>query len=259
MTTLFTREVSPLLSECELTHAPRDVIDVDLAKVQHQGYEEALRRAGARVVRVDAAPELPDSVFVEDVALVLPEVAVILRPGAASRRGEAPSVARALGSHRVLREIRAPGTVDGGDILRIRSTLFVGSSSRTNADGIDQLSEIVAHFGYRVVAVGVVDCLHLKSAVTQVGPEQLLANRGWLSELPFEGMEVIDVDPTEAAGGNALWINDHVIYPASFPATADRLRHRGIRVDAVDVSEIQKAEGGVTCCCIPVWNRSPKG
>jgi dimethylargininase len=192
-------------------------------------------------------------VFVEDTALVLPEVAVILRPGAPSRRPETTSVAKALRAFRELRSVRPPGTVDGGDVLRVGKKLFVGRSSRTNAEGIDQLSTVVDEFGYEVLPVEIRDCLHLKSAVTQIGPDLLLANRDWLLDFPFDNLEMIDVDPDESAAANALMINGTAIYPANFPATAERMRRRGVRLATIDVSEIQKAEGGVTCCCIPLW------
>ncbi len=253
MLTCFTREVSPALGDCELTHAPRQSVDVELARIQHAAYEDALRALGAHVERLSPAPRAPDGVFVEDTALVLPEVAVILRPGAPSRRIETTSVAKALGAFRELRTVRSPGTIDGGDVLRVGKKLFVGRSSRTNADGIDQLSTVVDEFGYEVFPVEIRDCLHLKSAVTQIGPNLLLVNRDWLLDFPFGNMEMIDVDPDEPAAANALMINGTVIYPVNFPATAERMRHRGVRLAAVDVSEIQKAEGGVTCCCIPLW------
>ncbi|NNE36055.1 MAG: dimethylargininase, partial [Rhodothermales bacterium] len=166
MLTCLTREISPALGDCELTHASRQSIDIDLARTQHVAYEKALVMAGASIERLRPVPELPDGVFVEDTALVLPEVAVILRPGAASRRNETTSVADKLGVHRMLRTIRPPGTIDGGDILRVGRSLFVGRSSRTNTDGLRQLAAIADEFGYQLKPVDIHDCLHLKSAVT---------------------------------------------------------------------------------------------
>ncbi len=247
-----TRAVSPKLDRCELTHAVRVPIDVELAAKQHADYEDALRRAGATVRRLDPLPDNPDGVFVEDTALVLPEVGVILRPGAASRRAEVESVAAALAEYGAVRSLEPPGTVDGGDVLRVGRTLHVGISSRTGRRGLAQLAEIVSEFGYEVSPVLVDRCLHLKSAVTQVGPGLLLANRSWIPDMDLDTEDVIDVAPDEPDAANALWIGEHVVYPSNFPRTAERLADRGVRLILVDVSEIQKAEGGVTCCCLPI-------
>ena len=247
-----TREVSPRFDECELTHVPREPIDVELARSQHASYEEGLRAGGARVQRLPAQPDLPDGVFVEDTVLVLPDVAIVMRPGAASRREESRSVVPALAEFREIRHIEAPGTMDGGDILRVQQTLYVGLSSRTDLHAIEQLRSLTADFGYRVEPVEVRGCLHLKSAVTQVAPDLLLANRGWVDINPFSDRHLVDVDPHEPAAANALLLGERVIYPSSFPRTAERLHALGIQVLDVYVSEIQKAEGGVTCCCVPV-------
>ncbi|MBU0490440.1 MAG: dimethylargininase [Chloroflexi bacterium] len=245
-----TREVSPAIGRCELTHLDRRPIDVTLAQAQHRQYEECLTALGCRVERLPAEPDLPDSVFVEDTAIVLDELAVITRPGAASRRPETASVARALASYRPLHHIQAPGTLDGGDVLRLGHTLFVGQSGRSNAVGIDQLRALLRPWGYRVEAVPVTGCLHLKSAVAQVAPNTLLINRDWVPDDLWADWDLIDVDPAEPFAANALLVGDGVIYPAAYPATRERLRERGIRVRPVDVSELIKAEGGVTCCSL---------
>ena len=245
-----TRPVSPRMGECELTYLPRVVIDVELARAQHDEYQAALAALGCQLVPLPPEPDLPDSIFVEDTAIVLAEAAIITRPGAASRRPETESVARALEPHRHLIFIQTPGTLDGGDVLRVGHTLYVGSSNRSNAAGIEQLAAAVAPFSYTVVPVPVGGCLHLKSAVTQVGPNALLVNRQLVEAGYFPGMDLIDVDPAEPSAANALLVGDQVIYPASFPYTLKRLRDRGIRVKCVDVSEVEKAEGAVTCCSL---------
>src|SRR5213596_1716178 len=163
-----TRAVSPTLAECELTHLPRDPIDVAKAVTEHERYEAALRSLGARVVRAPEEPTLPDAVFVEDTALVLDEVAIITRPGAPSRRPEIESVVSVLSAYRSVQRIQPPGTLDGGDVLQVGRTIYVGLSSRTNRDGIAQLGTLVSDWGYEVIPVPVKGCLHLKSAVTQV-------------------------------------------------------------------------------------------
>jgi dimethylargininase len=245
-----TRPVSPQMGQCELTFLPRVEIDIELAGAQHREYEKALEALGCKIVYLPAEPELPDSVFVEDTAVVLDEVAIITRPGAESRRPETESVAKALRDYRGLVFIQPPGTLDGGDVLRVGKTLYVGSSSRSNPSGIEQLTSAVARVGYRVVPVPVSECLHLKSAVTRVGPNTLLMNRRLAETSYFSGMDLIDVDDQEPLGANALIIGNQVIYPSSFPRTRKRLEERGIVLTCVDVSEIEKAEGAVTCCSL---------
>lgn len=245
-----TRAVSRALEQCELSHLPRRSIDIDLARRQHAAYEQALRDAGCEVRQLAELPEHPDSVFVEDTVIVLDEVAVITRPGALSRRGETASMAAALAGVRELRYIEAPGTLDGGDVLRLDRTLYVGASARSNAEGIAQLGAALAPFGYRVEAASLRDCLHLKTAVTQVAPNTVLLNPAWVDAASFPGFEAISVDPAEPYSANAVMLGDAVIHPASAPRTAERLRRLGIEVRGVDMSETEKAEGGVTCCSV---------
>lgn len=245
-----TREVSSAMATCELTHLPRTAIDIEVARRQHEAYEDALRTLGCRIERLAEESTLADSVFVEDAAIVLDEIAVITRPGAQSRRAETRSVAKALGQYRVLEHIEAPGTLDGGDVLRVDRTVYVGQSSRSNRAGVEQLDARLARFGYRVEAVPVRGCLHLKSAVTQVAPAVLLINPHYVDRNHFPGLEAVAVDEAEPLGANALMIGEAAIYPASNPRTAERLRRHGVRLVTVDVSELEKAEGAVTCCSL---------
>lgn len=245
-----TRAVSRALARCELTHLERRGIDVDLARVQHAAYEHALRAAGCDVRQLQEQPELADSVFVEDTAIVLDKLAVLTRPGAESRRGEIESMAAALAPWREVRRIEAPATLDGGDVLRLERVLYVGASARSNAAGMAQLAQLVAPFNYRVQAVPLHGCLHLKSAVTQVATQVLLCNPAWVDTRHFPGYRLLAVDPAEPFAANAVWVGDRLLYSASFPRTADRLRQAGIEVHALDMSETEKAEGGVTCCSV---------
>jgi dimethylargininase len=245
-----TRAVSPSITRCELTHLGRVPIDLARAEAQHAAYEEALRALGCLVVQVPGAPDLPDAVFVEDTAIVLDEVAIVTRPGAAARRPETAAVGEVLGQYRPLRHVVEPGTLDGGDVLRAGRTLFVGRSSRSNDAGVAQLREHVSDFGYSVVPVSVSGCLHLKSAVTLVAPDALLVQPAWVARDLFGDATVIEVDPREPFAANALLVGDGVIYPAASPRTRERLEARGVRVVTVDVSELQKAEGAVTCCSV---------
>lgn len=245
-----TRAVSSAMTRCELTHLTRTAIDVALARKQHHAYEEALRTLGCRIERLAEEPELPDSVFVEDAAIVLDEVAVITRPGAPSRRAETASIAPILGKYRELVYVEDPGTLDGGDVLRVRRSLYVAISGRSNARGIAQLGALLVPFGYRVLPVAVRGCLHLKSAVTQVAAGELLINSRYVERSQFPGMRFIEVDESEPSGANALLVGSAVIYPSSHPRTADVLRGLGIPVRTVEMSEMEKAEGGVTCCSL---------
>jgi len=243
----FVRTVSRSLAACELTHAPRQEFDLSLAHRQHEAYADALRAAGVEVTVLPEAPELPDAMFVEDVAIVLDECAVLTRPGAVSRRPEVALIAPTVATIRRTFEIRSPGTLEGGDVLRIERALFVGQSSRTNAEGIRQFAEIVAPFGYNVRAVAVSGCLHLKSAVTATRPECVLANLPWIEPEAFGDYDVVEVHPDEASAANVLAVNGRVLTAASAPRTAERLSNRGLDVRCLDISELQKAEAGLTC------------
>jgi dimethylargininase len=247
-----TRAVSATLADCELTHRPRDPINVSRAIAEHACYEEALRSLGATVVRAAPEPDLPDAVFVEDTAIALDEVAVISRPGAPTRRREVDSMAEILGAYKPLLRIESPGTLDGGDVLRVGRTLYVGLSSRTNDAGASQLESFLTTWDYEVRRVPVTGCLHLKSAVTQVGEDRLLINPLRVPSECFGPMELIAVSPLEPDGANALWMRGAgaVIYAAHHPETAERLDRAGVRVVPVPSTELAKAEGGVTCCSV---------
>jgi dimethylargininase len=245
-----TREVSESISQCELSHVARQPIDIARARTQHAAYEEALREAGCRVERVPPAPGLPDAVFVEDAAVVLADIALLTRPGAASRRAETTSVQEALRPYRRIASIEPPGTLDGGDVLVVGRRVFVGRTARTNAEGILQLRALLAPFGYSVVAVDVRGCLHLKSAVTAVADGLLLVQPEWVDRRAFPNLDALDVDPDEPFAANALLVGSQVIYPATFPRTAARLAAVGIRLLRVEADELAKAEGAVTCCSL---------
>ena len=250
MPTAITRKVSPAMARCELTHLERQPIDVALAAQQHERYEALLADLGCRVVSLPAAPALPDSVFVEDTAIVLDELAVLTRPGAPSRRPEVAPVALALATLRPLDSIVEPGTLDGGDVLRLGRRVLVGVTTRTSADGIAQLRHLLAPHGYAVEAVPVTGCLHLKSAITQVAPDTVLLNPAWVDPAVFADVHTIEVDPTEPYSANALLLGGAVIYPEAFPRTAGRLERAGCRLARLDLSELAKAEGAVTCCSL---------
>ena len=247
MLTAVTRAVSPAIVHCEISFIDRKPIDLAMAQDQHHSYEMLLEKLGARVLSLPAEPALPDSMFVEDPAIVLDELAVILPLGTASRRPEAASLAKALSPFRKLAYLTLPGTLEGGDVLRIGRKLFVGLTRRSNAEGLRQLACILAPLKYEVIAVPVTGCLHLKSAVTHIGGNTLLANRAWFDTAPFAVYDWVDVDPAEPHAANALAFDGTIIFPASFPRTSARIESRGIHVTPLDISELQKAESGLTC------------
>ena len=246
----FTRDVTPAITRCELTHLAREPIDPARAMAQHDGYERLLARLGCRVERIPADPAHADAVFIEDTAVVVDELAVITRPGADSRRAETGPVAGALQRHRPLSHIRAPGTLDGGDVIRAGRQVFVGQTSRTNQQGIAQLRDALAPAGYSVTGVPVRGCLHLKSAATEVADGVLLINPLWADPQAFAGFEFITVDPGEPHGANALRLGEVLLHGADYPRTRERLEARGLTVHPVDLSELAKAEGAVTCCSL---------
>ena len=247
-----TREISPSIATCELTHLVRTAIDLAHARDEHAAYEAVLRECGATVQRLPADPTMADSVFIEDTAVVLDELAIITRPGAASRRAETAAVRDALRRHRDLRELTAPATLDGGDVLRIGRRLLVGCGPRSNDEGRRQLAAFVAPHGYTVEGVAFSGCLHLKTAATLVADDVALVNPRWVSAAALGIADTIPVHPAEPFAGNAVRLGDVVLYPAEFPRTRDRLERSGITVITVPAAELAKAEGGVTCCSLLV-------
>lgn len=252
MLVAITRDVSPRFNECEITHIERSPIDVGIAQSQHHQYIQALKELGCAVLELPAETDLPDSVFVEDAAVVLPEVALLTRPGADSRKPETESIASALAPYRDIVRVQPPATVDGGDALVLGKNIFVGISTRSNTRAIDQMNQLLGKYGYKTHGVELRDCLHLKSAVTRVDDETLLINRNWVDVENFEGYKLIDIDSSEPFAANCLPINGEIVYPTAFPKTAARLESRGYKIKLVVVDELAKAEGAVTCCSLIV-------
>jgi len=247
----FTRAVSPRLAHCQLTHQPRVPIDAAKAAQQHAAYEQALADAGFDILRLPELADDPDAVFVEDTALILGGHAIITRPGAASRAGETQSTASGLSSHFHVHRV-TEGHVDGGDVLRIDERLYVGLSSRTDSAGIGALRNIAAPLGFTVIKAELRECLHLKTGATFAGPDgagtpTLLYSEHSVDPAQFEGVDPLAVADNEPAAASCIRAGDGLILPAGNPRTAQLLRDRGFRVVEVDVSELQKAEAGVTC------------
>lgn len=196
-------------------------------------------------------PDLPkhaDGVFVEDTAVVLDGLAILARPGAESRRHEVDSVEPVLrGLVKRIVKIRGPGTLDGGDVLRAGRTLYVGLSTRTNADGIRQLTDCTVADGFTVRTVRLNGCLHLKTAVAALGDGAVLANPRWADLSAFSDYRVIPVADGEPFAANALLLGTELLYPAEHVLTAERLRAEGFAPVATPISELAKAEAGLTC------------
>jgi dimethylargininase len=247
----FTRAVSPKLAECELTHLDRVPIDAAKAIAQHDEYEAALRDAGLEIIRLPDLPDQPDGTFVEDTAHQLDGHAVIFRTGVASRAAETESTAAGLAGYFELHRLTY-GHVDGGDVLRIGRTLYVGVSTRTDVRGVEALHEIVRGFDFDVVQARSDACLHLKSATTLAGRDSfgapvLLYNPDCIDASQFMGVEPLAIDRDEEHAANAVRAGDYLIVPEGNPKAVSKLRERGFRIIEVDVSELQKAEAGVTC------------
>lgn len=247
-----TREISPLLTNCELTHLERNPIDIKLAKKQHQDYENALKKLGYSIKRIPPEPGFPDGVFVEDTAVVFPEVGIITRPGAKSRRPETESMAGVLKQYRDLEFIKSPGTLDGGDVLKLGKNVYIGSSARTNKEGIRQMAGFLKPYGYTVHGVPVTKCLHLKTAVAEIDDDLLLINSNWLDPENFPDYHCKPVHPEEPYGANVMRYDNMALSPTAFPHTADWLTGRGYDVIQIDQSELAKAEAGLTCCSVIV-------
>lgn len=243
------REVSPRLVDAELTFRDREPIDVDRARAQHAAYAATLRELGLRIVRVPPAPEHPDGVFVEDTVVVVGGLAVLTRPGAATRRREVADVGRVLtGLGFEVAAIPPPGHLDGGDVLRIGDEVVVGLSRRTDEAGAAALRELVGDRVARVRTVTVTGALHLKTAVTALPDGSVVAVPDRLQPDPFPGREVLAVP--EPSGANVLLVGETVVMTASAPRTRALLAARGFEVVPVEVGELERAEAGVTCLSV---------
>ena len=250
MTVAITRRVSSRFNECEITHIERTPIDLTIARFQHHEYVKTLEAIGCEVLELPEEPDLPDSVFVEDTAFILPEVAVITRPGADSRKPEVDTIIPALSAYRALVHVAAPATVDGGDVLVLGKNIYIGMSTRSNTDAVAQLNELLEDYGYTVRGLELTDCLHLKTAVTRVDDATLLINPNWIDASHFQGFTLIEVDASEPFAANCLPVNGKIIYPTSFPKTCEKLAKKGFHIVNVNLDELAKAEGAVTCCSL---------
>jgi dimethylargininase len=243
----FVREVSSELARCELSLIERVPVDAARAHRQHQRYAAELRALGCELEWLPPLPAHADGVFVEDTAVLVPELAVITRPGVASRRGEVESVAASLVRHLPVTRLSEPASLEGGDVLRIGHSLYVGISGRSNAAGVAQLEAALAPLGYSVRAVPLTGCLHLKSACTFIPPEVLLVNPSWVDPQVFAATAPLAVDADEPYAANTLTVGGVTLVSSAYPRTQQRLEDSGIVTRALEVDELHKAEAALTC------------
>jgi dimethylargininase len=240
-----TRLPSPALPACELTHIARVAVDLARADAQHAAYRAALEQAGATVTLLPALADFPDSCFVEDTAVILPELLILTRPGAASRQGEVAEIAPHLPADRPRITIAAPGTLDGGDVLVVGHDIFIGLTARSNAAAVAQVAEAAARFGYRTTGVPLAGALHLKTAASALPDGRVLLNSSWLDPAIF-GRPHLESAPGEPFAANSLTVGD-TLFHAAGAETAARLAAAGYNVTELDISEFAKAEAGLTC------------
>jgi dimethylargininase len=233
-----------------LTTAKLGPPNYELILNQHTSYVNALKTIGVDVIELDPLPDYPDAHFVEDTAVVMPEVAVIARPGAASRQGEEKTIAEVLRQYYEIEHIQNPGTLDGGDVLMIGNHFFIGISERTNLEGAKQLGRILKKYGKTWTSIQVGAGLHLKSSVNYSGKNSILVTQDFANHETLNAYDKIVVDKEEEYSANTLWINDQLLIPRGFPNTKVKLESLGLPIIELDVSEMQKMDGGLTCLSI---------
>jgi len=250
MTVALTHIISPNIAHCELSFIERSPIDYKLAVEQHQAYCALLQDCGLEVVELTVNSTYPDSTFIEDTSVVVDEIAVMARMGAESRQGEVAGIEPLLAAYRTIEHVHGPATLEGGDVLRMGKKVFIGVTPRTNTAGIASITTILKHFGYQVIPVPVQGCLHLKSACTAIDEDTLLANPQWIDLDPFKDFQVIAVPEKEPWAANALAIDPYVCVHAGFTRTVALLQGLGFQVKTANISELLKAEAGMTCSSI---------
>jgi len=230
-----------------LTSADLGAPSYPLILKQHQAYLHALAQLGLEIILLDEEPDFPDAYFVEDTAIITPKVAVITRPGAPSRRGEEQTIEPVLRQYRPIVRIEEPGTLDGGDVLMVENHFFIGSSLRTNLAGAAQLAEALNTYGHSAEVVPVDAGLHLKSSVNYLGEDTLLVTEAVADFPGFARYRRIKVHPDEEYAANTLRVNEGLLTPKGYPRTLDQLARLGVKVIELEVSEVRKMDGGLTC------------
>ncbi len=212
---------------------------------QHSAYCDALTRCGLELIVLEADERYPDGCFVEDTAIVTSEVAVITRPGAASRLGEEAEISKTLSEFRKIETVKLPGTLEGGDVLRVENHFFIGISGRTNRDGARQLSAILSEYGYTASETEVGSGLHLKSGIACLGKDNFISEEGFLKMAGSSGIIILDQE--ESYSANCLAVNDFLLIPKGFPKSKKKIVELGYSIIELDMSEFRKMDGGLTC------------
>jgi dimethylargininase len=247
---ILTRTPSNSLAQAQLTHLARVPINYELAKIQHQRYCTTLSQLVSDIQVLPALTEFPDSVFVEDVFISLPDVSILCRPGAKSRLGEVDAISTHVPNDRPAVRLESPARIDGGDVLVIGKKIFIGQSSRTNSVAIKVITEIVTPFGYSVTAVKVLGALHLKTAVTALSDDLLVMNSRWINTSVFSDWRRLCVADSEPFAGNILKIANTIFVQSTHIDTANAISAAGFQVQLIDISEFAKAEAGLTCMSV---------
>jgi len=252
MKVAITRKVPGSFARALAARVPDEPIDVMLAREQHAEYRGALERCGLEVRALAADDALPDCCFVEDTAVIADGVALVTRPGAESRRGETDAVARLLGDYVEVVRMAAPATLDGGDVMRVGKTIYVGKSLRTSTSGIDRLSEVFSPRGYRIVPVALPPhVLHLKCVCAPLGDDRITLAENVPVE-PFAGLEIVSIPAAESYAANTLAVGEHALVSRGYPRAAEAIARAGYQVIELDTSEVRKADGALTCLSLLV-------
>lgn len=224
--------------------------DYDLALKQHLAYCEALIRCGLKVIELDILENYPDSTFVEDTAVVTKKCAIVSRPGHPSRQGEEISIEQELAKHRPIEKIKAPGLLDGGDIMQVEDHFYIGLSDRTNQEGAKQLTNYLNQYSYTASTIEVQDILHLKSGINYLGDGTLLIMERLVNSKALTEYKKIVILPDETYASNCVRINDCIIMPKGFPDTRKKLSALPYKIIELDMSEYEKMDGGLSCLSI---------
>lgn len=220
------------------------------AREQHENYIRALKKAGLEVTVLESDNKYPDSTFVEDPAIVTKDFAVITNPGAESRKGETREIAETLlnfYSEDQIFKIKAPATLEGGDVMQVNNIFYIGLSERTNKMGGEELKEILKENGLKGVIVDFKDILHLKTGIAYIGDNTLVTIKSFIDKEEFSDYDKIILDDEESYAANCIRVNEYVIIPKGFPEAKNKIEKAGFNTLSVDVSEFRKIDGGLSC------------
>ena len=231
-----------------LSNANLGIPDYELALQQHRAYIQALDSCGLEVLVLESNEDYPDSTFIEDVAVLTPDCAVITNPGAPSRKGEINGLREVLRQfYSKFEQIQAPGTLEGGDIMMVNSHYYIGLSNRTNLEGAQQLISILVKYGMSASLLELKDMLHLKTGLAYLENNNLLAAGEFINHPLFQKYHILPIDMNESYAANCIWVNDRVLVPAGYSIAKEMIEKAGYATIEVDVSEFRKLDGGLSC------------